>query len=447
VSGNDEALSVLVVEDDLPLAEALCDTLRSSGYRPVAADSAEQALARLEQGTVSLVITDVQLDGMDGHALLRAVKQRWPELPVVVVTAYGTVGRAVAAMREGASDYLLKPFEAEALLEIAARFARCPPDCAQDPVAVDPRSRGLLELARRVAATEVTVLLSGASGTGKEVYARFLHAHSARAGKPFVAINCAAIPENMLEAVLFGYEKGAFTGAHQAHPGKFEQAQGGTLLLDEVSEMDLGLQAKLLRVLQEREVERLGSQRTIALDVRVVATSNRNLRSEVVAGRFREDLFYRLNVMPLTLAPLRQRPGDIVPLAERALARQVRPGGTPLELDPTARRALLGHDWPGNVRELENVMQRAAVLVAGRVVRASDLVFESGAAPAGDEQQPVRGLDAGLRGHERQLIVEALQAAGSRSEAAARLGISPRTLRHKLQKMRAADDDIPAPRA
>jgi two-component system response regulator FlrC len=325
---------------------------------------------------------------------------------------------------------------------VAGRLARAKPVAPGDPVAIDASSRRLLDLARRIAATDVTVLISGESGTGKEVYARFMHAHSPRAAGPFVAINCAAIPENMLEAVLFGHERGAFTGAHQSHAGKFEQAQGGTLLLDEVSEMDLGLQAKLLRVLQEREVERLGGTRTIRLDVRVVATSNRNLREEVAAGRFREDLFYRLNVMPLALPPLRQRPGDIIALAEGALARHAHAGGAALELDPDARRALVAHQWPGNVRELENVMQRAAVLLTGRVVRAADLVFES--APLQPEAGAAPGLDADLRGRERQLIIEVLQSAPSRKAAAERLGISARTLRHKLQQMRAAGDDLTA---
>ncbi len=437
--------AVLVVEDDAPLREALCDTLRSAGHRALAAGSGKEALVALAAQDVGLVVSDVQMEGLDGHGLLREVRSRWPAVPVVLVTAYGSVGRAVEAMREGASDYLLKPFEADALLEVVGRHARRPAPAASGPVAVDPASRALAELATARARTDVTVLITGESGTGKEVYARWIHACSARQAGHFVAINCAAIPENMLEAMLFGHEKGAFTGAQQAHAGKFEQAQGGTLLLDEISEMNLGLQAKLLRVLQEREVERIGGQRVIRLDVRVIATSNRQLRDEVAAGRFREDLYYRLNVMPIRLPPLRERPGDLQALAEAALARHAVPGAAPLELAPCARAALLAHHWPGNVRELDNLMQRATVLATGRVLRAADLVFEAGAPPPA-AAAPAAGLDGDLRDRERLLIMDAIGTAGSRKAAAERLGISPRTLRHKLQQMRDAGLEVPAGR-
>ncbi len=437
--------AVLVVEDDAPLREALCDTLRSAGHRALAAGSGKEALVALAAQDVGLVVSDVQMEGLDGHGLLREVRSRWPAVPVVLVTAYGSVGRAVEAMREGASDYLLKPFEADALLEVVGRHARREAPTASGPVAVDPVSRAVAELAQRVARTDVTVLITGESGTGKEVYARWIHACSARQAGHFVAINCAAIPENMLEAMLFGHEKGAFTGAQQAHAGKFEQAQGGTLLLDEISEMNLGLQAKLLRVLQEREVERIGGQRVIRLDVRVIATSNRQLRDEVAAGRFREDLYYRLNVMPIRLPPLRERPGDLQALAEAALARHAVPGAAPLELAPCARAALLAHHWPGNVRELDNLMQRATVLATGRVLRAADLVFEAGAPPPA-AAAPAAGLDGDLRDRERLLIMDAIGTAGSRKAAAERLGISPRTLRHKLQQMRDAGLEVPAGR-
>jgi len=295
------------------------------------------------------------------------------------------------------------------------------------------------------------VLLTGESGTGKEAFARYIHAHSDRAGGPFVAINCAAIPENMLEAVLFGYEKGAFTGAHQAHPGKFEQAQGGTLLLDEISEMDLGLQAKLLRVLQEREVERLGGKRAISLDVRVLATTNRNLREEVAAGRFREDLYYRINVFPLRLPPLRERPADILPLARRFLRQHARPRAQAPRLSPAAEAALRGYAWPGNVRELDNVIQRALILCSGPEIlpehlRLGDEAFGP-AAPAPDAGGGVQGeaarLARDLKLRERDLIVEAIRAAGSRKAAAERLGISPRTLRYKIARLRELGIEVP----
>lgn len=309
------------------------------------------------------------------------------------------------------------------------------------PIAEDPRMQQLLRLAERVAVSNATVMLGGKSGTGKEVFARYIHAMSKRAAGPFVALNCAAIPDNMLEAILFGYEKGAFTGAYSQAPGKFEQAQGGTLLLDEVSEMSLDLQAKLLRVLQEREVERLGGRRLIALDVRVLATSNRILREEVSAGRFREDLFYRLNVFPITLPMLKDRPGDILPLARHLLVRYGGKGAP--RLDETAQQALLAHDWPGNVRELENLIQRALILADGDSIGVQQLMFEG--EPGQLPLQLSEGvLNDGLRDVEAQIIIETLkEQGGSRKKAAERLGISPRTLRYKMARMRDTGLEIP----
>ncbi|MEZ5542634.1 MAG: sigma-54 dependent transcriptional regulator [Pseudomonadota bacterium] len=316
-------------------------------------------------------------------------------------------------------------------------------------VAEDRRSVALVALARRVAGSEVTVMITGESGTGKEVLARFIHRNSSRRDAPFVAINCAAIPENMLEAVLFGYEKGAFTGAYHAHPGKFEQAQGGTLLLDEISEMDLGLQAKLLRVLQEKEVERLGGRETIPLDVRVLAATNRKLRAAVADGSFRQDLFYRLNVFPLSLPALRDRPDDILPLA-RMLVQRYHTGAFVPEFTSAAQRKLLAWSWPGNVRELENVVQRALILHDGDCIGEADVSLDEvgpetisteaqGCAAAASE----KALEQDLKVKERELIIRALEAGnGSRKEAAARLGISPRTLRYKIARLRDAGLDV-----
>lgn len=336
----------------------------------------------------------------------------------------------------------------------------------QEPVVCAEISRRLMELASRVARSECTVMIAGESGTGKEVLARYIHRHSHRADQPFVAVNCAAIPENMLEAMLFGWERGAFTGAHNAHPGKFEQAQGGTLLLDEISEIPLALQAKLLRVLQEREVERLGARQTIGLDVRVIATTNRHLRADVAAGRFREDLYYRLNVFPLTPVPLRARRDDVVPLAMRSLAAHCKPGARIPALLPDAAQLLLTYDWPGNVRELENVMQRALVLCDGDLIRACHIVFEPPASgspnttpvlPAGGESAvstaqvqlltaqidlPSGALAESLALAERHIILKALRAHVSRERAAEQLGISARTLRYKLARLRAAGIDL-----
>jgi two-component system response regulator FlrC len=355
-------------------------------------------------------------------------------------------------MRAGAADYLVKPFDADALVEMLRRYL---PEVSDDPevIAEDGATRKLATLARRVAATDATVMISGESGAGKEVFAQLIHRHSARNRGPFVAINCAAIPESMLEASLFGYEKGAFTGAYQSRAGKFEQAQGGTLLLDEISEMDLGLQAKLLRVLQEREVERLGGRDVVALDVRVLATTNRNMREEVAAGRFREDLFYRLNVFPLHLPPLRERRADILPLANRLIRKYAARGRRLPHLSKQAQEALLGHRWAGNVRELDNVIQRALILLQSDRIELADLCFEpemSSPAPAPHDREPVaenlpEGLGGDLQSREFELILDALRADnGSRKAAAERLGISPRTLRYKLARMREKGISIPA---
>jgi len=442
---NDVKDAVLVVEDDAALREALIDTLKAAGIPALAAADGSEALQIVAEREVALVISDIQMPGKDGYRLLSELKRCRPELPVVLMTAYGTVAQAVAAMREGATDYIVKPFAAQALIEMACRQLanRVLPG---DVIAVDPESKRLLGLAKRIAETDATVLITGESGTGKEVYARFIRDQSVRFDKPYVAINCAAIPENMLEATLFGYEKGAFTGAVSAHPGKFEQAQGGTLLLDEISEMDLSLQAKLLRVLQEREVERLGGTRTISLDVRVIATSNRDLPEEARAGRFRADLFYRLNVMSLRLAPLRERRGDILPLARHALASCARAGRPVACFAGDAEQKLRHYDWPGNARELTNIVQRAAWLATGQIT-AADLDFggDLAAQPESPAVKPQEvGLDYDLKERERELILATLRTtAGSRKLAAERLGISARTLRHKLQQFKASGVDVP----
>ncbi|RLU06598.1 sigma-54-dependent Fis family transcriptional regulator, partial [Pseudomonas prosekii] len=291
-------IKVLLVEDDRALREALADTLLLAGHDFKAVGSAEEALTAVAVEAFNLVVSDVNMPGMDGHQLLALLRARQPQLPVLLMTAHGAVERAVDAMRQGAADYLVKPFEPKALLDLVARHALGSLGASDNegPIAFEPASAQLLELAKRVARSDSTVLISGESGTGKEVLARFIHQHSNRANQPFIAINCAAIPDNMLEATLFGHEKGSFTGAIAAQAGKFEQADGGTILLDEISEMPMGLQAKLLRVLQEREVERVGARKPITLDIRVVATTNRDLAGEVAAGRFREDLYYRLSV-------------------------------------------------------------------------------------------------------------------------------------------------------
>lgn len=465
------AAKVLLVEDDRALREALADTLCLGGHDYRAVDCAEAALVALTEESFGLVVSDVNMPGMDGHQLLVQIRSRYPQLPVLLMTAFGAVERAVDAIRQGAADYLVKPFEPRTLLELVAKHAlgKMTAGDRDGPVALEPASVQLLELASRVAQSDSTVMITGESGTGKEVLARYIHQQSPRAAGPFIAINCAAIPDNMLEATLFGHEKGAFTGAVTAQPGKFELADGGTILLDEISEMPLGLQAKLLRVLQEREVERVGARKPINLDIRVLATSNRDLASEVAAGRFREDLYYRLSVFPLAWRPLRERPADILPLAERLLAKHVKKmNQAPVRLSESAAQTLVQHQWPGNVRELDNAIQRALILQQGGVIQAQDLCLHSpigqsvqGVAPrlavvpsvAPPVAQPLESpgaVDAGalgedLRRREFQVIIDTLRAErGRRKEAAERLGISPRTLRYKLAQMRDAGMDVEA---
>ena len=458
------AIKVLLVEDDRALREALGETLELAGHEYHAVGSAEDALVAVAAEPFSLVISDVNMPGMDGHQLLGLLRARQPQLPVLLMTAHGAVERAVDAMRQGAADYLVKPFEPKAMLALVARHALgLPgPDDGDGPIAVEPASAQLLNLASRVAKSDSTVLISGESGTGKEVLARFIHQHSPRADKPFIAINCAAIPDNMLEATLFGHEKGSFTGAIAAQAGKFEQADGGTILLDEISEMPMNLQAKLLRVLQEREVERVGARKPIVLDIRVVATTNRDLAGEVAAGRFREDLYYRLSVFPLAWRPLRERTADILPLAERLLAKHVnKMHHAAARLSPQAQACLVGYPWPGNVRELDNAIQRALILQQGGVIEPQDFCLSGpvacaplpslapkAQAPRAVEVETAPGESAGalgddLRRREFQMIIDTLRAErGRRKEAAERLGISPRTLRYKLAQMRDAGMDV-----
>jgi two-component system response regulator FlrC len=434
--------TVLVVEDDRHLQEALVSTLETAGFAVLSASDGGEALRILDESTVDLVVTDVQMKPVDGRELLRQLKHKRPMLPVLMMTAFGTIEQAVAAMRDGAADYLVKPFEADDLERCVTRHM---PGRVHNvrgaPVARDPKTASLFELAEKVAASELTVLLSGESGTGKEVFARFIHEHSPRHDQPFVAVNCAAIPDQMLEALLFGHEKGAFTGAQTRSQGKFLQANGGTLLLDEITEMEFSLQAKLLRVLQEREVEPLGAAAPIPLDVRVLATSNRDLEQAVKQGHFREDLYYRLSVFPIEIPPLRQRPADVAALAESFVAEQF-PSDAPA-ISPAALEQLQNHSWPGNVRELQNAIQRALVMSAGeRVIEPHHFVLDGMAATAATP-----GLAGELWEEEARRIAAALeQCSGSRKQAAVQLGISARTLRYKLARMRTDGFDLPGER-
>ncbi len=473
--------SILVVEDDLALREAVVDTLCLAKMNVQEAASAEDAIDILNKDSqFDLIVSDVNMGELSGYDLLRIVKEQFAHIPVLLVTAYASIEDSVQAIKDGAVDYLVKPFEPDVLVETVNKFVNVGKTSSSDPIAYSESSRLVLKLAKRVAQSDSTALLLGESGTGKEVLARYIHNQSPRARGPFIAVNCAAIPENMLEATLFGHEKGAYTGAHTSAPGKFEQANGGTILLDEISEMDLSLQAKLLRVLQEREVERLGGRKTITLDVRVIATSNRDMCEEVSRGTFREDLYFRLSVLPMQWAPLRDRKEDILPLAKSLLAKhskkQHRAG---VVLSASAEAELSNYTWPGNVRELDNVMQRALILQTGLTINGADLGLEM-STPQFSEKPNLRGatissvsydredksnnwsqggglndedssqdenleplLGQDMRRHEFDIIVKTLkQERGSKKNTAEKLGISPRTLRYKLARLRDQGYDL-----
>jgi two-component system response regulator FlrC len=478
---------LLIVEDDAGLREALIDTLLLAGYDCHAVDSGEAALISLNKSVYDLVISDIQMGGMTGLTLLQNIKDKHPETPVLLMTAYATIDDAVKAIRDGAIDYLAKPFSPEVLLNQVSRYAPVHkvPSCT--PVFGDASTAALFKMADKVAASDASVMITGPSGSGKEILSRYLHDKSARKDEAFVAINCSAIPDTMLESTLFGYEKGAFTGAVQACPGKFEQAQNGTILLDEITEMPLELQVKLLRVLQEREVERLGSRKTIKLNIRVLATSNRDVKKAVEDGSFREDLYYRLNVFPLQWLPLQQRPGDIIPLAEHLLTRHAKEQLLAIPtLSLAAKQRLTHYTWPGNVRELDNVMQRALILSNSDIIDCDALILEDqqfehilnnsdqpiaaendltaqkiqetteNASNLNIEKQVIsehdkasesttEALGQGLKQQEQKIILEALQTCrGKRKDVAELLGISPRTLRYKIARMKDQGVALPA---
>ncbi|MBI3328084.1 MAG: sigma-54-dependent Fis family transcriptional regulator [Nitrospinae bacterium] len=458
--------NILVVDDEPEMRSALTHTLERVGLCVSTAVHGVEAWEKLQAQPFDLLITDVRMPRMDGLALLHEMKRTTPAIPVVMMTAYGRVEDAVQAMKVGAFDYLLKPFSLEDLQAVVSKaLARgdgrtddrasmgtdtpgyqlpSPSNgghAAERPVVTqDPRMLLVIELAREVAHSKATVLIQGESGTGKELLARFIHAHSPRSGEPFVAVNCAAIPEGLLESELFGHEKGAFTGAASKSIGKFEWAHQGTILLDEISEMPLPLQAKLLRVLQEREIERLGGRKPISVDIRVIATTNRRLKDYVTAGKFREDLFYRLNVIPLTIPPLRERKGDIPLLLDHCIRKHSRGASQPIpRVSQETLQYFCQYDWPGNVRELENMVERWLVLNQGELARSSHFFLEEGTsalATGGGVREPLLLKPRmSVKAMERTLILDTLEAVeGNRTQAAKILGISLRTLRNKLRE-------------
>ena len=446
--------TVLVVDDEKNYLVVLSELLGEEGYEVLCAGSAPEALAMLAESDIDLVITDMKMPRMSGIGLLEEVKRQDPGLPVIMMTAYGTVENAVEAMKKGALDYITKPFQNEELKltirkaidhrKLLSRHRLLAGELAErlgphNIVGESAPMRRIFELVARVAATTATVLITGESGTGKELIAKAIHFGSPRREAPFVSVNCSALAETLLESELFGHERGSFTGAVSTRKGRFELAEGGTLFLDEVGEMSQALQVKLLRVLQEREFERVGGARTIKVDVRLVAASNRDLKQEVTEGRFREDLFYRLNVVHLQVPPLRERTGDIPLLAAHFAAKYGRALGKPqLAIGPEALEALCRYSWPGNVRELENAIERAAILTPGDLIGPADLPEE----PRGGERS--QGLPADL--HELPLpealdLIEArmikralLQAGYVQAQAAKTLGITKSLLQYKMKK-------------
>jgi DNA-binding NtrC family response regulator len=449
---------ILLVEDEEKLRRVLSLQLESSGYEPVLAGSAEEALKLAER--VNLVLTDLRLPAMDGMALLEAVQRQNPRLPVVVMTAFGTVEIAVEAMKKGAADFLPKPFSLDHLMAVVRKALEVQSLREENVllkeelgrryqfeniVGYGSRMQEILGAVSRVAPSRTTVLLCGESGVGKDLIARAIHHHSPRATQPFVKINCTAIPENLMESELFGFEKGAFTGAVTAKPGKFEQADGGTVFLDEIGDVPTGVQVKLLRILQEREFERLGSNKTKQIDVRVIAATNVDLRRALEEGNFREDLYYRLNVFPITIPPLRERSEDVPVLADHFLKKFARDTGSIVAgISEPAQHKLVAYHWPGNVRELENVIERSLLYAAGSVLQPDDIRLDHAprraatGAPANGNGPGADFLPEGvsLDEHERQLIREALKrASGNKSQAARLLGLSRNALRYRLSQM------------
>ena len=445
---SDSKYDVLVVDDDPGMRLGMAETIkRSRDFNVEQAESAEKALEMVKQKLFHVMITDMRMPGISGLELLKRVKSQYPAMEVIMVTAYGTIETAVEAIKFGAYDYILKPFSAKDLMKmVEAAMRRDTPVNAYRPsklkteiVTRSPKFLQVLDVAKRAAKSPASVLIQAESGTGKELLAKFICEHSPRSGSALVALNCAALPDNLLESELFGFEKGSFTGAVHAKPGKFELANGGTLLLDEIGEMPLNLQSKLLRVLQEREVDRIGGKQPIEVDVRVIALTNQQLKKKIEEGQFREDLFYRLNVIPLTIPPLRDRRDDVEILCEHFIKKYKNSPDICTSVSSKAIQVLKKYDWPGNVRELENMIQRALILAPGPVLEINDLFLpeevpsQRSSAPGGDMAQ----LKAGVSVHEmeRKLIEITLEETqGNKTLAAEQLGISLRTLRNKLNE-------------
>ncbi len=450
---------ILVVDDDNLSRQFLVEAVKSLGYQVCVARDGAEGFEQARRETPDLVLTDLRMPAADGQQLIERIASEIPGLPCVVISAHGTVETAVRAMKAGAADFLMKPCTADSLSLVFQRVQRTRRlerenaylrtevlGDSSDLVAESAQMQETLRSARRIAKSKGTVLITGESGVGKERVAQVIHTESTRTSGPFIRVNCAALSETLLESELFGHERGAFTGAHKQREGRFELADGGTLLLDEIGEISPGLQAKLLRVLQEEEFERVGGTNTIKVDVRVVATTNRDLAAEVKAGRFREDLYYRLHVLPIHVAPLRERSKDILPLARRFASVYGRQNGADdVTLSAAAEQRLMQWSWPGNVRELENVVQRAVVLRHGSSVETADLQFGAAVGPQavlpggaqGAGQSALSLANRPLADIEREAILETLASTGgNKTEAARRMGVSARTLSNKMKLWR-----------
>ncbi|POR51728.1 sigma-54-dependent transcriptional regulator [Bosea psychrotolerans] len=446
--------TILVVDDETRLADVLTAALEDFGYRAIAAESATDALAILDRERIDLVLTDLRLPGMDGRTLMREVRRRWPDIPVVMITAFAAVRDAVELVKEGAFDYIAKPFEIDdvaATIGRALRLSEVVRDnerlrtelegrySFENLIGNSPSFRRVIEQVTEVCETRATVMLNGESGTGKEVVARAIHFNSPRRKRPFVAVNCAAIPEALLESELFGHVKGAFTGALANRVGRFAAADGGTLFLDEIGDMPIAIQAKLLRVIQERSFEPVGGNQSQSVDVRIIAATHKDLRQAVAANQFREDLYYRLNVFPIQLPALRERREDIAILAAhflRQLAESV--GKRVIGFTPGALSAMSGYSWPGNIRELQNCVERAVIVAKSPTIDAPDLPRDLFDVPARQRELDdlPHDLDAELEQIERRFIIEALRRTdGKQVQAAQLLGIAERSLWHRIKKL------------
>jgi DNA-binding NtrC family response regulator len=457
--------TILIVEDEPKMLRLLELNLAEEGYATLAAPDAETGLKLLRQEKVDLVLTDLKLPHMDGLEFLQSVKRSNTQIPVILMTAYGTVETAIDAMKAGASDYVLKPFSMEEIKliihkELDVRRLREENRDLREAlgeryrfeniVALSAKMQEVLAIVERVAPTNSTVLLGGESGVGKDMIARAIHQHSRRASGPFIKINCTAIPEHLLESELFGFEKGAFTGAMTAKPGKFELADKGTIFLDEIGDVPGAIQVKLLRVLQEREFERLGGTKTLKVDVRVLAATNQDLRAALEQGTFREDLYYRLNVVPISIPPLREHKEDIPYLVDHFLARLARESAKPItSITPAAMRLLMDFHWPGNIRELENIIERAVALSSGTMLDVGDIRLDVGPGgavvgpgmSASDASGPFLPPGMTLEQYEDEIIKEALRrATGNKSQAARLLGLSRNAFRYRLSKLGVPDE-------